>query len=237
MPAVFVNTATVLAGSLLGILFRNRLRESMQRALIIALALCTVVIGVMSAVETNDILCVILCMALGTLIGELLKIDSGIEKAGDLVRKRFARAGGSSARFTEGFTSASILFCIGSMTIMGSIEAGIHQDYSIIFTKSALDFVSSMALGAALGLGVTFSAAFVFVFQGALTLLAARIGPALSEEIVTELSAVGGTILIGMGVNMLELPRERIRVANMLPAIFLPIAYFPLKELLLRLFS
>ena len=230
MPAVLVNTATVLVGSLIGILFRNRLRESLRNAVMKALGLCTMLIGISSAIATQDLLCVILCMVVGTVIGELLKIDDGIEHAGDAIKAKLLKGKGSSEsrsmeNFTDGFVSASILFCIGSMTIMGSLEAGIRHDYSIIYAKSMMDFVSSMAFGAAMGFGVTCSAAFVLVFQGALTLLAGVLGSALSEAAVTEMSAVGGVILLGMALNLLECSRERIKVANMLPAIFLPILW------------
>lgn len=230
MPAVLVNTATVLVGSLIGILFRNRLRESLRNAVMKALGLCTILIGISSAIATQNLLCVILCMVVGTVIGELLKIDDGIEHAGDAIKAKLLKGKGSSEsrsmeNFTDGFVSASILFCIGSMTIMGSLEAGIRHDYSIIYAKSMMDFVSSMAFGAAMGFGVTCSAAFVLVFQGALTLLAGVLGSALSEAAVTEMSAVGGVILLGMALNLLECSRERIKVANMLPAIFLPILW------------
>jgi uncharacterized membrane protein YqgA involved in biofilm formation len=236
MLAVFVNMACVFIGSLLGIFFRSRLRESIQRSLIIALGLCTVVIGASSAVATNDVLCIIICMAVGTALGELLSIDDAIENAGEFFRRKFVRDGGAQSRFTEGFVSACILFCVGSMTIVGSLEAGIHHDYSIIFAKSTLDFVSSMALGAAMGYGVTCSVLFILVMQGGLTLLAGAVSPVLSDAVVNEMSAIGGTILIGMAVNMLELGKERIKIANMLPAVFLPIAYIPVSKLLSSLF-
>lgn len=236
MPAVFVNMGTVLVGSLLGILLKNRLRESLQNAVMTALGLCTALIGISSAVGTADVLCVIICMALGTAIGELLRIHDGIESVGDVIKTRLLRGKASGSRFTEGFVSACILFCVGSMTIMGSLEAGIHGDYSIIFAKSALDFVSSMAFGAAMGIGVTFSVFFILVFQGGLTLLAAVVAPYLSAAVVTEMSAVGGVILMGMAVNMLELRKEPIRVANMLPCIFLPLAYLPLSAWIGNLF-
>lgn len=132
MIAVFVNMATVIVGSLIGILLRNRLKESFQNALIKALALCTAVIGLSSALETEALLCVILSMALGTALGELIRIDDGIERAGDFLKAKLVPNSGSDSRFTEGFVSACILFCIGSMTIMGSLEAGIHHNYGII---------------------------------------------------------------------------------------------------------
>ena len=236
MTAVFVNMAAVFVGSLLGIFFRNRLRESIQRALITALGLCTAVIGVSSAIGTEDILCIIICMAVGTALGELARIDDAIENAGEFFKKKLVKNDGGQSRFTEGFVSACIMFCVGSMTIVGSLEAGIHRDYSIIFAKSTLDFVSSMALAAAMGYGVTCSVAFILVMQGGITLLAGAAAPVLSEAVVREMSAIGGTILIGMAVNMLELRKERIKIANMLPAVFLPIVYFPLSALIKSVF-
>ena len=190
MLAVLVNTGTVLAGSLIGILLKNRLREDLQNAVMKAIALCTIVIGVCSAVETNSILCVIICMVLGTVIGELIHIDYGVEHAGDFIRDRILKGKVKESRFTEGFVSASILFCVGSMTVVGSLEAGISHDYSILLAKSTLDFVSSMAFGAAMGFGVTCSAALVLVLQGGLVLLAGAVSGLLSAEVVTEMSAV-----------------------------------------------
>lgn len=236
MLAVFVNMATVIAGSLIGIFLRSRLKESFRLGLMKALALCTVVIGISSAIGTGNILCVIISMAVGTALGEALRIDDGIEHLGDGIKNKLFKNEGGNSRFTEGFVSACILFCIGSMTIVGSLQAGINHDYSIIYAKSALDFVSSMAFGAAMGFGVTCSAVFILLFQGGLTLLAGLVGPALSTAVVTEMSAVGGTILIGMAVNMMELGKDRIKVANMLPAIFIPIAYFPISEWISKLF-
>ena len=230
MVAVLVNVATVLLGSTVGLLFRNKINEKFTKAVISALALVTILIGLSSALGTADILCVIICMALGTIMGELIRIDDGVEGAGDFIKKKLLKRKSAENRFTEGFVTACIVFCVGSMTIMGSFEAGINGNNSIIYAKSALDFVSSMMFAAAMGFGVPFAALFVLVFQGALTLLAGVLAPFLSAAVVTEMSAVGGVILFGMGVNMLELSPRRIKVANMLPAIFLPIAYVPLSN-------
>ena len=237
MLAVVVNTITVLLGSSVGIIFRKKIRDNYTQAVISALALVTVVIGLSSALETADILCVIICMALGTILGERLRIDDGIEGAGDFIKGKLLRGRNTGNRFTEGFITACIVFCVGSMTIMGSFEAGINGNFSIIYAKSALDFVSSMMFAAAMGLGVPFAALFVLVFQGALTLLAGFLSPYLTAAVVTEMSAVGGTILIGMGINMLELSPKRIKVANMLPAIFLPILYLPVAAWVSTVFS
>ena len=237
MIAVLVNTATVLLGSAIGLLFRNRIKERFTQAVLSALALVTILIGLDSALDTADILCVILCMAVGTLIGEWLKIDDRIEGAGEFLKSRLLRGENTENRFTEGFVTACIVFCVGSMTIVGSLESGIHGNHSIIYAKSALDFVSSMMFAAAMGWGVPFAALFVLLFQGSLTLLAGALSPFLSTAVVTEMSAIGGTILVGMGINMLSVSPQRIRVANMLPAIFLPLAYLPLTEWIIALFA
>lgn len=237
MIAVLVNTATVLLGSAIGLLFRNRIKERFTQAVLSALALVTILIGLDSALDTADILCVILCMAVGTLIGEWLKIDDRIEGAGEFLKSRLLRGENTENRFTEGFVTACIVFCVGSMTIVGSLESGIHGNHSIIYAKSALDFVSSMMFAAVMGWGVPFAALFVLVFQGSLTLLAGALSPFLSTAVVTEMSAIGGTILVGMGINMLSIGPRRIRVANMLPAIFLPLAYLPLTEWIIALFA
>ena len=237
MIAVLVNTATVLLGSAIGLLFRNRIREKFTKAVVSALALVTVLIGLDSALDTANILCVIVCMVIGTTVGEWIRIDERIEGAGGFLKTKIMKGRASDSRFTEGFVTACIVFCVGSMTIMGSLESGIHGNHSIIYAKSALDFVSSMMFAAAMGWGVPFAALFVLLFQGALTLLAGVVSPYLSAAVVTEMSAVGGTILVGMGINMLEIGPMRIKVANMLPAIFLPIAYLPLAEWIVSLFA
>ncbi|MBO4832347.1 MAG: DUF554 domain-containing protein [Oscillospiraceae bacterium] len=236
MPATFINMATVLVGSLIGIFFRNRIREKYIETIFAAIALCTAAIGIMSAVKTSHILIVIVCLVIGSVIGEALRIDDRIENAGTWLNEKLFRGREGNSRFAEGFVSASVLFCVGSMTIMGSLEAGIRGDYSIILAKSVMDLISSMAFGAAMGIGVTFSVLFILVYQGGITLLAGLAAPYLSDMVVTEMSAVGGVMLIGMAVNMLELSDKRIRLANMLPAIFLPIIYFPLAELVKGLF-
>ena len=237
MIAVLVNTATVLLGSAIGLLFRNRIREKFTKAVVSALALVTVLIGLDSALDTANILCVIVCMVIGTTVGEWIRIDERIDGAGDFLKTKIMKGRASDSRFTEGFVTACIVFCVGSMTIMGSLESGIHGNHSIIYAKSALDFVSSMMFATAMGWGVPFAALFVLLFQGALTLLAGVVSPYLSAAVVTEMSAVGGTILVGMGINMLEIGPKRIKVANMLPAIFLPIAYLPLAEWIVSLFA
>ena len=226
MLAAVVNAVAVLVGSLIGIFFKKGISENLQNSIMKVMGLITLLIAFQSALKTEDTLCVIMCMVFGTVLGELIKIDDGLNNAGDFFKSKLLKNNNeSSSKFTEGFVTTSILFCVGSMTILGSLEAGINHDYSVIFAKSVMDFVSAIVFGAALGYGVTCTAVFVLVFQGGLTLAASALSGVLTDNIVTEMTAVGGVILIGMGINILELGKKPIKVANMLPAIFLPPLY------------
>lgn len=232
MLAAIVNAVAVLIGSLIGIFFKKGISENLQKSIMKVMGLITLLIAFQSALKTEDTLCVIICMVFGTLLGELIKIDDGLNNAGDYIKSKVLKGTDSNAsQFTEGFVTTSILFCVGSMTILGSLEAGINHDYSIIFAKSVMDFVSSIIFGAALGFGVTCTSVFVLIFQGGLTLAASGLSNILTDPIVTEMTAVGGVILIGMGFNILELGKKPIKVANMLPAIFLPALYIGIKSL------
>ena len=230
MFAVIVNTITILIGASVGLLLRKGLPESISDAMMKGLGLCTIVIGIQGMIEEENILVLILSTIIGIVIGEWLDVDGRINRAAESLTSRFTGKG-EGAKIAQAFVTSCLIMNVGAMTIVGSLEAGIRHNYSIIFAKSTLDFVSSMAFGAAMGFGVTCSAAFVFVFQGALTLLAGVLGSALPDAAVTEMSAVGGVILMGMALNMLDCTRERIRVANMLPAIFLPILWTAIASL------
>ena len=224
MLATIVNALVVVLGGLLGTALGNRLNPERTKTLIAGLGICTVVIGIPGAIATSNILIVIGSIALGTIGGELLKIETGLDIAGDWLKAKVAKNGGS--RFTEGFVTASLLFCVGSMAVMGSFDAGLRGNYDTIFAKSALDCVMAVTFGATMGIGVVFSALTIFLYQGALTLLAGVIEPLLTAEIITEMTAVGGIMLIATGLNILQLPKERIRVGNMLPALIFPALWF-----------
>lgn len=227
MLAVVVNAVAVLVGSLIGIVFKKGISDKLTNAIMKVMGLVTVFIGVQSAIKSQDTLCVIICLVLGTVIGELIRIDDGINNLGNVVKSKFVKNESKESRFTEGFVTTCILFCVGSMTIVGSLQAGINHDYSILFAKSVMDFVSSIVFAAAMGLGVVCTSAFVLVFQGAICLLATALSSALTDAVVVEMTAIGGVILIGMAVNILELHKEGapIKVANMLPGILLPPLY------------
>ena len=227
MFAVFVNMALVLVGSAVGLLLKNRFSERMGQAVMKGLGLCTMGIGMSSLLGGKDTLCTIICVALGTILGEWLNIEKGMDDLGELLRRKLIKGEGNS-RFVEGFVNATVLYCVGAMSINGAIAAGINGDYSILISKSVMDMVSSITFAAAMGIGVPFAVIPLLLYEGGLTLLAGVVGPYLSAAVITEMSAVGGAIIVGIGLNLLEASKEGIRVSNMLPAIFLPIAYVPL---------
>ena len=227
MFAVFVNMALVLVGSAVGLLLKNRFSERMGQAVMKGLGLCTIGIGMSSLLGGKDTLCTIICVALGTILGEWLNIEKGMDDLGELLRRKLIKREGNS-RFVEGFVNATVLYCVGAMSINGAIAAGINGDYSILISKSVMDMVSSITFAAAMGIGVPFAVIPILLYEGGLTLLAGVVGPYLSAAVITEMSAVGGAIIVGIGLNLLGASKEGIRVSNMLPAIFLPIAYVPL---------
>lgn len=227
MGATLVNVALILVGSVVGLLFRGKIPEKLTRAITCALGLCVLLIGADAALETRNTLCVIVCMVIGTLLGEWINIEGKMDQVGEALKAKVAGKG-ENARFSEGFVNASVLYCVGAMAINGSLAAGLTGDWSILVSKGVIDGVTSITFAATMGIGVMFSVIPLFIYQGGLTLLASVIGPYLSEALVAEMSAVGGVIIMGIAVNMLSLGKEKIRVGNMLPAIFLPAAYLPL---------
>ncbi len=237
MIATFINAALVLLGSIIGLLFKNKISDRFSQVITQALALCVAGIGISNVLQSTDTLCVIICLVLGTLIGEALKIEERLDGAGEFLRRKLIKSGeGGNSRFTEGFVTATLLYCIGAMAITGSIEAGLNHNYSIIISKGVIDGVTSISFAAAMGVGVAFSVIPLTVYQGAITLLATVVGPYLGETVIAAMTATGGTLIMGLAVNMLNIPNVKIKVGNMLPAIFLPIAYIPFVEWLTGLF-
>lgn len=226
MPATFLNMLFILLGSGLGLLFQNLISSRLLSILTHALGLCVLSIGVSGAIGTENMLCVIVCMVVGTVAGNAIDIERRLEGAGDFLRSKIGGKGNS--RFTEGFVNAALLFCVGAMAITGSIEAGLNGNYEIILSKGIIDGVTSISFAATMGVGVMFSVIPLLIYQGGITLLAGWVGPYLPGAVITEMSAVGGALIIAIAFNMLGLGREKIKVGNMLPAVFLPIVYFPL---------
>ena len=236
MPAVFINVAAVILGASLGLLFGSRIKESYTKGIMTAIALCTLVIGVQSAIQTSGIMIVMVCLVVGTVIGTALRLDERMNSASDRIRGRLKGTKLAEGPFAEAFITTTMLFCVGTMTVIGSIEAGLNHNYEILIAKRVMDFMSPLIFAAALGAGVLLSAVSVLVIQGGIALLASLAAPVLTNEVVTEMTAVGGTLFIGMAINLLGISEKRIKVGDMLPGIFLPILYFPLKAWLLTLF-
>lgn len=235
MIATVVNVALVLVGSALGLLFRRLISQKLLAVLTHALGLCVAGVGISSLVATQDMLCVIVCMVVGTVIGQGIDIEARLERGGEWLRQRVDR-GNPNSRFTESFVSASLLFCVGAMAITGSMEAGLNQNYTILFTKGVIDGVSAISFAATMGAGVAFSALPLLCYQGAITLVAGWAGPYLPQAVIVEMSAVGGALIVGIAINMLGLGREKIKVGNMLPAMFLPLVYYPFTQWIGSLF-
>lgn len=229
MIATVVNVILVLVGSALGLLFQRLISRRMISVLTHALGLCVAGVGISSLIGTQNMLCVIVCMVVGTVIGQGIDIEARLERGGEWLRQR-ADKGNPNSRFTESFVSAALLFCVGAMAITGSIEAGLNQNYDILISKGVIDGVSAISFAATMGIGVAFSVIPLFLYQGLMTLLAGWVGPYLPQEVIVEMSAVGGALIVGIAVNMLGLGKEKIKVGNMLPAMFLPLIYLPASQ-------
>lgn len=225
MIGVIVNTLTVILGSAIGLLLKKGLPEKVSKAVMVAIGLCTVYIGIDGALSGSNTIVLIVSMVLGTLIGTFLDIDGKISAVGSFFERKFRREGDTTS-ITEGFMTGSLLFCVGTMTIVGSLNSGLLGDNTLIFTKSVLDLISSCMLASTLGIGVMFAALFVFIFQGALVLLSTLLQGLLTDmALVSEITCVGSVIIIGLGLNILGI--SKFKVADMLPAVLLvPPIYF-----------
>ena len=230
MIGVFVNVATVLLGSAVGLLFRKGIPERISKALMLAIGLCTLYIGIDGALEGSKTIVLILSMVFGTLIGTLIDIDDKINRVGLFIEKKLKREG-ERGSIAEGFMTASLLFCVGAMTIVGSLNAGLTGDNTLLFTKSILDLISSCLLASTLGIGVMFAALFVLVVQGALVLLAGLLQNVLTDQaLIAEITCAGSVMIIALGLNLLGI--TKLKVANFLPALLLVPLFYKLWMLL-----
>jgi len=218
MIGTLVNTLAAVVGGLLGSLLKKGIPERFADLVQKGLALCVLYIGIKGSLAGTNTLVTILSLVLGAILGELLNIDGGIERLGAWAQSRLSKGG---SRIGEGFVTASLLFCVGSMSVVGSLQSGLTGNHETIFTKSMLDFVSAIILASSLGLGVCLSGAFVLVYQGAIVLLARWAAPILSDYVVAEMSCAGSLLIVALGLNMLGV--TKIKVGNLLPAMFFPI--------------
>ncbi len=216
---VIVNTITVLIGSGVGLLLKKGIPEKLNKAVMTAIGLCTIAIGVTGIMKGQNQLVMILSMVFGTIIGTLIDIDKRLENLGDRLSKKTKS---NESTFSQGFVTASLLFCVGAMTIVGSMNAGISGDNQMLYTKSVLDLISSSMLAASLGFGVMCASVFVFVFQGGLVALSMALGSFLSDFAVAELICAGSVMITALGLNLIGV--TKIKVANLLPGlVFVPL--------------
>lgn len=220
MLGTIVNTAAILAGSLIGFLFKKGIPQKINDTIMKGLALCVLLIGVSSSLKVNNMLLIIFSIVIGGVIGEVIDIDDKLKRLGDRIEKKLGRGEKS---ISEGFVTASLLFCIGAMAVVGSLESGLTGNHKTLFAKSVLDGITAIMFTSSLGIGVIFSAASVFLYQGAITIGASFLKGVLISSVIMDMSAVGGLLIVGLGLNMLG--ATKIKVANLLPGIFIPVIY------------
>lgn len=230
MLGVLINVITVVIGSCIGLLFKKGIPERVSQAAMTGLGACTLYIGISGSLCGENVLILIASVVLGAIVGTLLRIDGAINRLANLVETKFKKSSGNIS-VAEGIVSATLLFCVGSMTVTGSIQAGLTGDNSILITKAMLDLVSSMMLASSLGVGVLLSSVAVFLIQGGLVLLAGLIAPLMTASAINEMTCAGSLLIIMIGTNLMGI--TKIKVADFLPAIL----FAPLISNLLSLFG
>lgn len=223
LTGTIVNTCTVIAGSLIGMLLGNILPERLRDTVMKGLGLCTLFIGITGMFGSENALITIISIAVGAVIGELLDLDGHLTRFANWLEGRFKKTSkGGKTSIAEGFITASLVFCVGAMTIVGSLNSGLTGDHQMLYTKSTLDFVSSMIFASSLGFGVLLAAGAVLVIQGSIACLASFVAPLLQHgNTITEMVVVGSVLIVGLGLNLIGV--TKLKVMNYVPAIFLPI--------------
>ncbi|MDL2324975.1 DUF554 domain-containing protein [Ruminococcaceae bacterium OttesenSCG-928-A16] len=235
MLGTIVNAVAILVGGLAGLLLRGGIKQKYQTIANQAIGLSVLVVGLSGAIgkimqpEANPVLFIV-SLVLGGLLGELLGIEAGLEKLGNWLQGKI-RTKKDTGNIADGFVAASLLFCVGTMGIMGALQSGMQGQHTTLFTKSVLDGITAVIMASTMGVGVLFSAVSVFIYQGAITLLAGVISPLLTADMLREILLVGGIMIAALGLNILGI--TKIKVGNMLPAILVPVVYY----LVLGLFS
>ena len=222
MFGTFVNTSAIIFGSLIGILLKGRISKTWMDTIMQAIGLAILLVGLVSALKSSALLLIIISMAVGSLIGEIVKIEQWLENLGAWIERK--TSGSGKGTVAKGFVTASLVFCVGSMAIVGSLESGLTGNHQTLFAKSILDGIASLIFASTFGIGVLFSAIPVLLYQSMITIAALWLQPFLTPDVVAQMSSVGGLLIIGIGINILEI--KKIRVANMLPAIFIPLIWF-----------
>lgn len=227
MLGTIVNSLAIIGGCLIGLIVKGRLTDKISSTIMNGLALCILYIGISGALKGNDTLQIIICIAIGALIGEIIDIDKKVNNLGDMIERKINGKKNNQSNdkisISEGFVTSSLLFCVGAMAVVGSLESGLQGNHTTLFAKSILDGVSSIIFTSSLGIGVILSSVAVLIYQGSITLLAGGVSTILTDTVISNMSAVGSLLIVGLGLNMLGV--SKIKVANLLPAIFLPIIF------------
>jgi uncharacterized membrane protein YqgA involved in biofilm formation len=221
MLGTIVNALAIVAGSLLGLLCNQGIPEHYKQTVLQGVGLSVILIGWKNALLADNLLVVIVSIVAGALLGEWLRIEGRLEGLGQWLEARIAAGTGNTSSVARGFVTASLVYCVGSMAIVGSLESGLTGQHQTLFAKSILDGVISVVFASAMGIGVLLSALSVLLYQGVLTLAAVLLKPLLTPAVVSQMTSVGGLLIVAIGLNMLGM--VKIRVGNLLPAIFLPL--------------
>ena len=220
MLGTIVNVVAIIFGSLLGMLFKKGIKEDYKKTVMDGIGLSVMIIGIMSGIKAENIVLVIGSIVIGSIIGEAIGIEDKLNTLGDKLGETFGKG---DSNFSKGFVTTSLIYCIGAMAIVGSLESGLMNNHNTLFAKSALDGISAIIFTSTMGIGVAFSAIPVLLYQGTITLLASSVKDIFTPDLIREMSAVGGILILAIGINNLEI--KKIRIGNMLPAIFIPILY------------
>ncbi|WP_321307009.1 DUF554 domain-containing protein [Marinifilum fragile] len=218
MIGTLINIGAIILGGSIGLLFRTKIPERLFKIVFQAIGVFTLYLGISMALKANELLIMVFSLVLGSLLGELLRLEGRVETLSERLKKR---VGSGDANFSTGLLTAFMLFCMGAMTIVGSLEEGMGKEPTLLLTKSLMDGISSVALAAVMGIGVLFSVIPLLIYQGGLTLLAALFGDIIPQEVINEITGIGGVLIIALGISILEL--KKIKVLNMLPAILIEI--------------
>ncbi|HZK34368.1 MAG TPA: DUF554 domain-containing protein [Bacillota bacterium] len=235
MRGTIVNTLAILVGTVIGLVIRkwfskNSFFEGLSDLVMQGIGLAVVVIGITNALTAENMLLVIISLLIGGIIGHAIGIERRLDNLGKGLQRHLHRGDGP---VSQGFVTASLIFCVGSMAIVGSLDAGLNGDYLTLYAKSLLDGITSIVLASTLGIGVAFSALAVLLYQGFITLMSSLLHPFLSVIVVNDMSAIGGILIMGIGITMLGI--KKLNIGNLLPAIFIPLLYYPLADLVIYL--
>lgn len=215
-----VNFSAIIFGSLIGLLVKGGIPERISNTIMQGLALCVIYIGISGVIKGSNVMLIIISSVIGGFFGELVDIDTLLKNFGDKIENKFK---GRGIKISEGFVTASLLFCVGSMAIVGSLESGLQGNNKILFAKSMLDGVASIIFSSTLGIGVMLSSISVLLYQGLITIAASGLKSILIQSVITDMTAIGSLLIMGIGFNMLGM--SKIKVANLLPSVFIPIFY------------